>query len=93
MAATTEASCPPTSRVPVTTITRRIPTSFPPRRGPFSRPCKPAPNPCKPDGTPRKLVDLSRLKALGREASIGLEEGLRDAYGWSMAQGASGAEG
>ncbi|MBL3527817.1 MAG: GDP-L-fucose synthase [gamma proteobacterium endosymbiont of Lamellibrachia anaximandri] len=36
----------------------------------------------KPDGTPRKLMDVSRLKALGWEASITLEEGLRDAYRW-----------
>ena len=36
----------------------------------------------KPDGTPRKLLDVSRLKALGWQASIGLEEGLRDAYHW-----------
>ena len=36
----------------------------------------------KPDGTPRKLMDVSRLKALGWQASIGLADGLRDAYGW-----------
>lgn len=36
----------------------------------------------KPDGTPRKLMDVSRLKALGWSASIGLEDGLRDAYRW-----------
>ena len=36
----------------------------------------------KPDGTPRKLMDVSRLKALGWQAGIGLEDGLRDAYGW-----------
>ncbi|WP_188986129.1 GDP-L-fucose synthase family protein, partial [Pseudomonas matsuisoli] len=36
----------------------------------------------KPYGTPRKLMDVSRLKALGWQASIGLEEGLRDAYRW-----------
>ncbi|MGD7034200.1 GDP-L-fucose synthase [Methylotuvimicrobium buryatense] len=36
----------------------------------------------KPDGTPRKLMDVSRLKALGWEYSIGLEEGLTDAYRW-----------
>jgi GDP-L-fucose synthase len=36
----------------------------------------------KPDGTPRKLMDVSRLGALGWRASIGLEEGLRDAYRW-----------
>ncbi len=36
----------------------------------------------KPDGTPRKLMDVSRLKALGWQASISLEDGLRDAFGW-----------
>lgn len=39
----------------------------------------------KPDGTPRKLMDVSRLKALGWEARIGLEDGLRDAYRWFLA--------
>ncbi|MBF7730494.1 GDP-L-fucose synthase [Pseudomonas sp. N040] len=39
----------------------------------------------KPDGTPRKLLDVSRLKALGWQASIGLEDGLRDAYEWFVA--------
>ncbi|MCQ4323111.1 NAD-dependent epimerase/dehydratase family protein, partial [Stutzerimonas stutzeri] len=38
----------------------------------------------KPDGTPRKLLDVSRLAALGWIASISLEEGLRDAYGWFL---------
>lgn len=38
----------------------------------------------KPDGTPRKLMDVSRLKALGWESSIGLEDGLRDAYQWFL---------
>ena len=36
----------------------------------------------KPDGAPRKLMDVSRLKALGWQASISLEDGLRDAYDW-----------
>lgn len=36
----------------------------------------------KPDGTPRKLMDVSRLAALGWRASISLEDGLCDAYGW-----------
>ena len=36
----------------------------------------------KPDGTPRKLLDVSRLKALGWTATIALEAGLRDAYRW-----------
>ncbi|MCT8166645.1 MULTISPECIES: GDP-L-fucose synthase family protein [unclassified Pseudomonas] len=36
----------------------------------------------KPDGTPRKLLDVSRLEQLGWKASIDLETGLRDAYEW-----------
>lgn len=39
----------------------------------------------KPDGTPRKLLDVSRLKALGWQASINLEDGLHDAYIWYVA--------
>lgn len=39
----------------------------------------------KPDGTPRKLMDVSRLASLGWKASIGLEDGLRDAYQWFLA--------
>lgn len=38
----------------------------------------------KPDGTPRKLLDVSRLKALGWQASISLEEGLRSTYEWFL---------
>lgn len=36
----------------------------------------------KPDGTPRKLMDVSRLNSLGWHASIELEQGLKDAYQW-----------
>ncbi len=36
----------------------------------------------KPDGTPRKLLDVSRLHALGWRARIGLEEGIRSTYAW-----------
>jgi GDP-L-fucose synthase len=36
----------------------------------------------KPDGTPRKLLDSSRITALGWTARIGLEEGLRSTYDW-----------
>jgi len=36
----------------------------------------------KPDGTPRKLMDVSRLAALGWRSAIGLEDGLRDTYRW-----------
>lgn len=39
-------------------------------------------DPSKPDGAPRKLMDVSRLASLGWSASIGLEDGLRDAYSW-----------
>ena len=35
-----------------------------------------------PDGTPRKLVDVSRLTELGWSARIGLAEGIRSTYGW-----------
>ncbi|MCJ0927736.1 GDP-L-fucose synthase [Acinetobacter lwoffii] len=38
----------------------------------------------KPDGTPRKLMDVSRLADLGWKANISLEDGLRDAYQWYL---------
>ncbi|MEE9446065.1 MAG: GDP-L-fucose synthase [Cocleimonas sp.] len=38
----------------------------------------------KPDGTPRKLMDVSRLKSLGWEASISLEDGLSSTYQWYL---------
>ena len=34
----------------------------------------------KPDGAPRKLLDVSKLHALGWKAKIGLEEGIRNVY-------------
>lgn len=36
----------------------------------------------RPDGTPRKLVDTTRINSLGWQARIGLEEGIRSAYAW-----------
>ncbi|MDH1543288.1 GDP-L-fucose synthase [Stutzerimonas stutzeri] len=36
----------------------------------------------KPDGTPRKLMNVDRLAALGWQSQIGLKEGLQSAYGW-----------
>ena len=36
----------------------------------------------KPDGTPRKLMDVSRLKKLGWQHSISLEDGLTKTYSW-----------
>lgn len=38
----------------------------------------------KPDGTPRKLLDVSRLSALGWQFSIELEKGLQDTYQWFL---------
>jgi GDP-L-fucose synthase len=38
----------------------------------------------KPDGTPRKLADASRIHALGWRHRIGLEEGIREAYQWYL---------
>lgn len=38
----------------------------------------------KPDGAPRKLMDVSRLKALGWKYSINLEEGLKATYEWFL---------
>ncbi|MCC6410169.1 MAG: GDP-L-fucose synthase [Saprospiraceae bacterium] len=37
-------------------------------------------DPSKPDGTPRKLMDVSKLNAMGWKAKIGLEEGIRSVY-------------
>jgi GDP-L-fucose synthase len=37
-------------------------------------------DPSKPDGTPRKLLDVSRLSAMGWTANVSLREGLSNAY-------------
>lgn len=39
----------------------------------------------KPDGTPRKLMDSSKLAKLGWQAKIGLKDGLADTYKWYLA--------
>ncbi len=41
----------------------------------------------KPDGAPRKLLDVSRLSGLGWGYSIGLREGLGRTYGWFLGSG------
>jgi GDP-L-fucose synthase len=38
----------------------------------------------KPDGTPRKLLDTSRLTALGWRPRIGLRAGLESTYHWYL---------
>ena len=40
----------------------------------------------KPDGTPRKLLDTTRLTALGWTPSISLQDGIRETYAWYCAQ-------
>jgi GDP-L-fucose synthase len=44
----------------------------------------------KPDGTPRKLLDVSKMTALGWKAKIGLREGVAKAYASYLAEKASG---
>ncbi len=39
-------------------------------------------DPDKPDGTPRKLLDVSRLTELGWKPQVRLEDGVRSTYGW-----------
>ncbi len=41
-------------------------------------------DPAKPDGTPRKLLDVSRMKALNWQASVPLPEGIEKAYRWFL---------
>lgn len=41
-------------------------------------------DPTKPDGTPRKLLDITKLTNLGWKARFGLREGIADAYRWYL---------
>ena len=50
-------------------------------------------DPARPDGTPRKLLDISRLSALGWQPRIPLEEGLAATYRWYLEHAAPGAPG
>lgn len=43
-------------------------------------------DPSKPDGTPRKLLDVSLLHQLGWQAGVPLEQGLQDTYAWFVSQ-------
>ena len=38
----------------------------------------------KPDGTPRKLLDVSKLTALGWKAKINLADGIASTYDWYL---------
>ena len=50
-------------------------------------------DPGKPDGTPRKRLDCSRLQAMGWTRAIPLEEGIRQSYEWYLANAAAPAAG
>ena len=41
-------------------------------------------DPSKPDGAPRKLMNVSRLSALGWQSKIGLRDGIEDTYRWFL---------
>ena len=41
-------------------------------------------DPTKPDGAPRKLLDVAKINALGWKASISLRAGLKNAYAWFL---------
>jgi GDP-L-fucose synthase len=41
-------------------------------------------DPIKPDGMPRKLLDSSRILALGWRPKIGLDDGLSETYQWFL---------
>ena len=43
-------------------------------------------NASKPDGAPRKLIDVSRIARLGWKSKINLEKGLNMTYQWFIAQ-------
>ena len=40
----------------------------------------------KPDGTPRKLLDVSRINKLGWKAKTGLRDGIKKTYEWFLAR-------
>ena len=44
----------------------------------------------KPDGTPRKVLDISRIKASGWKPSISLEHGIASTINWYKAASANG---
>jgi GDP-L-fucose synthase len=44
-------------------------------------------DPRRPDGTPRKLVDVTRINELGWRAGISLQEGIKDTYQWFLGHG------
>jgi GDP-L-fucose synthase len=47
-------------------------------------------DPSRPDGTPRKLLDVSRIRALGWRAQIPLEQGIASTYEWYLTHSSEG---
>ncbi len=50
-------------------------------------------DPSKPDGMPRKALDVSKLRDLGWSPRIEFADGLRDTYEWFLAQPAGAIRG
>jgi len=50
-------------------------------------------DPKRPDGTPRKLLDVSRIHSLGWRARISLEDGIASTYDWYCANAAASVAG
>lgn len=46
-------------------------------------------DPSKPDGTPRKLMDISRLAKMGWQAKVPLKQGIAETYRWFLENAAS----
>ncbi len=40
----------------------------------------------KPDGTPRKLMDVSKLNSLGWKSTLSLEDGIKNTYNWFLSK-------
>ena len=47
----------------------------------------------KPDGSPRKLLDVSRLRDLGWAPQVALRDGVADTYQWFLDNEAAGLRG
>lgn len=42
-------------------------------------------DPSRPDGTPRKLLDVSRIRSLGWSPAVSLPDGIKSVYEWFLA--------
>jgi GDP-L-fucose synthase len=46
--------------------------------------CRVVTDATKPDGAPRKLMEVTRLKSIGWQAKIALEDGVSETYSWFL---------